>query len=101
MRSNDLFLGLPFNIAGYALLLLLYAKESGLKPYMLKGSLEDAHIYQNHVSVVEAQLSREPKDLPSLEIPDENWKGMLDWTAKDFVLTNYNPWPKLAAQVAR
>jgi len=100
-RSCDMFLGIPYNIASYALLLLLYAKEAGLKPGMLKGELHDAHIYTNHLDQVKTQLQRVPYKLPTVEIPDENWKGMLNWCAKDFVLNNYICHEKIAGDVAR
>lgn len=101
-RSCDMFLGVPYNIASYALLLLLYAKEAGLKPGILKGELHDAHIYTNHLSQVKEQLSRKPYKLPRVEIPDENWKGMLNWHANGgFKLKDYVCHEKLTAQVAR
>ena len=101
-RSCDMFLGIPYNIASYALLLLLYAKEAGLKPGILKGELHDAHIYTNHLSQVKEQLSRKPYKLPRVEIPDENWKGMLNWHANGgFKLKDYVCHEKLTAQVAR
>ncbi len=101
-RSCDMFLGVPYNIASYALLLLLYAKEAGLKPGMLKGELHDAHIYQNHIPQVREQLKRKPYPLPTVEIPDDNWRGMLNWSAQDgFVLKNYICHEKLRGEVAR
>lgn len=101
-RSCDMFLGIPYNIASYALLLLLYAKEAGLKPGILKGELHDAHIYTNHLPQVKEQLSRKPMPLPTVEIPDENWRGMLNWQAKDgFILKNYMHHAKLKGDVAR
>lgn len=100
-RSCDMFLGVPYNIASYALLLLLYAKESGLTPHMLTGELHDAHIYVNHIEQTKLQLVREPKKLPTVKIPDENWNGMLNWTAKDFILENYICHEKIAGDVAR
>ena len=101
-RSCDMFLGVPYNIASYALLLLLYAKESGLEPGTLKGELHDAHIYQNHIPQVREQLSREPYPLPTVEIPNENWRGMLNWSAQDgFILKNYVYHAKLRGDVAR
>lgn len=101
-RSCDLFLGVPYNIASYALLLLLYAKETGLKPGFLKGELHDVHIYTNHLAQVQEQLSRKPYPLPTVEIPDDNWKGMLNWSAKDgFVLKNYICHEKIQGDVAR
>ena len=101
-RSCDMFLGVPYNIASYALLLLLYAKESGLKPGTLKGELHDAHIYQNHIPQVRQQLKRTPYPLPMVEIPNTNWRGMLNWSAQDgFVLKNYVHHAKLRGDVAR
>ena len=101
-RSCDMFLGIPFNIASYALLLMLYAKEAGLKPGMLKGELHDVHIYENHIDQVKTQLTREPKPLPTVEIPDENWNGMLKWHAdKGFILKDYIYHEKLRGDVAR
>ena len=101
-RSCDMFLGVPYNIASYALLLLLYAKEAGLKPGMLKGELHDAHIYQNHIPQVREQLKRKPYPLPTVEIPDDHWRGMLNWSAQGgFVLKNYICHEKLRGEVAR
>ncbi len=101
-RSCDMFLGVPYNIASYALLLLLYAKEAGLKPGILKGELHDAHIYTNHIPQVKEQLSRKPYNLPIVEIPDENWNGMLNWSATNgFILKNYICHEKLRGDVAR
>ena len=101
-RSCDMFLGVPYNIASYALLLLLYAKESGLTPGTLKGELHDVHIYQNHIPQVREQLKRTPHPLPTVEIPDENWRGMLNWSANNgFKLKNYICHEKLRGSVAR
>lgn len=101
-RSCDMFLGVPYNIASYALLLLLYAKEAGLKPGTLKGELHDAHIYQNHIPQVREQLKRTPHPLPTVEIPNDNWRGMLNWSAQGgFTLKNYICHEKLRGDVAR
>ncbi len=101
-RSCDMFLGIPYNIASYALLLLLYAKEAGLTPGILKGELHDAHIYQNHIPQVREQLTRTPYKLPTVEIPDENWRGMLNWSANDgFKLKDYICHERLRGDVAR
>lgn len=101
-RSCDMFLGIPYNIASYALLLLLYAKEANLTPGILKGELHDAHIYTNHIDQVKTQLARKPYPLPTVEIPDENWHGMLNWSAQDgFRLKNYICHEKIAGAVAR
>ena len=101
-RSCDMFLGIPYNIASYALLLLLYAKEAGLKPHILKGELHDAHIYTNHIPQVCEQLVRKPYKLPTVEIPDENWRGMLNWHAENgFKLKDYMHHSALRGAVAR
>lgn len=101
-RSCDMFLGIPYNIASYALLLLLYAKESGMTPGILKGEFHDAHIYTNHLPQVAQQLSRTPYKLATVTIPDENWHGMLNWHADNgFKLNDYICHEKLAGAVAR
>ncbi len=101
-RSCDMFLGIPYNIASYALLLLLYAKETGLTPGILKGELHDAHIYTNHLDQVREQLQRTPHPLPTVEIPDDNWRGMLNWSADGgFKLKDYICHEKLTGAVAR
>nr|MBQ0091208.1 thymidylate synthase [Candidatus Enterousia merdequi] len=101
-RSCDMFLGIPYNIASYALLLLLYAKELGYKPGVLRGELHDVHIYENHIDQVKEQLSRKPYDLPKVEIPDENWQGMLKWQSQNgFKLQDYICHEKLSGKVAR
>lgn len=101
-RSCDMFLGIPYNIASYALLLLLYAKEAGMTPGILKGEFHDAHIYTNHLDQVREQLTRKPHPLPTVEIPDENWHGMLNWSADGgFKLHDYICHEKLTGAVAR
>lgn len=101
-RSCDMFLGIPFNIASYAMLLLLFAKELGYEPGVLRGNLGDVHIYENHIPQVREQLKREPHKLPTMEIPDENWNGMLNWQAQNgFKLKDYVCHEKLTGDVAR
>lgn len=101
-RSCDIFLGVPYNIASYAMLLLLYAKELGYKPGILRGELHDVHIYENHIDQVREQLSRTPYKLPSVEIPDENWNGMLKWHADGgFKLKDYICHAAIKGAVAR
>lgn len=100
-RSCDMFLGIPYNIASYAMLLLLYAKELGYEPGILRGELHDVHIYENHVNQVKEQLKRQPYKLPTVEIPNKNWSGMLNWSAKDFELKNYICHEAIKGQVAR
>jgi len=100
-RSCDMFLGVPYNIASYGFLLLLYAKEGGFKPGKLIGHLNDAHIYENHIDQVKEQLTREPYPMPQMEIQDENWNGVLNWNAPQFVLINYVCHPRILGAVAR
>lgn len=101
-RSCDMFLGIPYNIASYALLLMLYAKEAGLKPGILKGEFHDAHIYENHLPQVREQLTRTPYKLPHVEIPDDTWRGMLNWHADGgFILKDYICHERLRGAVAR
>jgi thymidylate synthase len=100
-RSCDMLLGIPYNIASYAMLLKLYAKELGYKEGMLVGNWADVHIYEHHLPQVLEQLSRSPRKLPSVEIPDVGWKGMLDWQHKEFAMSGYNPMPAIHASVTR
>lgn len=100
-RSCDMFLGVPFDLASNAMLLLLYAKEGGFKPGYLSMFLADAHIYEDHVSQVREQLSRKPHPLPAMEIPDENWNGMLNWGYTDFNLKDYVCHDAIKAEVSR
>lgn len=97
-RSVDLMLGCPLNIASYALLLLLFCQESGLKPGKLSGMLADCHIYENHIDAAKEQIGRTPRELPKLTIT--NWKDIYSWTHNDLLLEGYNPHPKLTMQVA-
>ena len=101
-RSCDMFLGVPFNIASYAMLLLLFAKELGYEPGVLRGNLGDVHIYENHIPQVREQLKRDPYKLPTVEIPNENWNDMLNWSAQNgFKLKDYVCHEKLTGEVAR
>lgn len=97
-RSVDVALGLPFNIASYALLLHLLAKESGLKEGRLVGFLADTHIYSNHVEGLKEQLTRTPKKLPTLET--ENFTSIFDWKYQDSKAKDYNPEPRIKFPIA-
>ena len=98
-RSADVFLGVPFNIASYALLTMMVAQVSGFAPGDFIHTLGDAHIYSNHQEQIETQLSRDPKPLPTMHLNPEI-KNILDFTFEDFRLENYDPHPLIKGKVA-
>ncbi|MCG7912978.1 MAG: thymidylate synthase [Candidatus Thiodiazotropha weberae] len=98
-RSADIFLGVPFNIASYALLTMMVAQVTGLKPGEFVHTFGDAHLYLNHLDQVELQLSREPKALPGMSINPEV-KDIFAFRFEDFKLTDYDPHPHIKAPVA-
>ena len=98
-RSADVFLGVPYNIASYALLTLMIAKVTELEPGEFVHSFGDTHIYLNHLEQVNEQLSRDPHSLPNLEII-RNRSSIFEFDISDFELTEYNPHPFISAPIA-
>lgn len=98
-RSGDVFLGVPFNIASYALLTMMMSQVCGLKPGKFIHTLGDAHIYLNHLDQIRLQLTREPYPLPTMKInPDV--KDIFSFQYEDFELENYQCWPHIKGEVA-
>jgi thymidylate synthase len=98
-RSADIFLGVPFNIASYALLTMMVAQVCDLEPGDFIHTLGDAHLYNNHLEQTRLQLSREPRPLPTMKInPDV--KDIFQFKFEDFTLENYDPWPHIKGEVA-
>ena len=98
-RSADIFLGVPFNIASYALLTLMIAQVCGLKPGEFIHTFGDAHIYNNHREQIELQLSREPRPLPQMVL-NPAIQHIFDFDFEDFTLKNYDPHPHIPGKVA-
>ncbi len=98
-RSADCFLGVPFNIASYALLLMMMAKVCGLRAGDFVHTLGDAHLYSNHLDQARLQLTREPRPLPRMIIHGDR-KSIFDFNYEDFELVDYNPHPHIKADVA-
>ena len=98
-RSADVFLGVPFNIASYALLLQMVAQVTGLQPGEFVHTLGDAHLYTNHFDQAKLQLTREPRAWPQMKLnPDV--RNLLDFKFEDFTLENYNPHPAIKADIS-
>ena len=98
-RSADLFLGVPFNIASYALLLMMVAHVTGLEPGEFVHTFGDAHIYRNHFDQIREQLSREPRPLPRMVL-NPQVKSIDDYKYEDFTLEGYDPWPAIKGIVS-
>ncbi len=98
-RSADIFLGVPFNIASYALLTMMVAQECGLEPGEFVHTLGDAHIYTNHMDQVKLQLTREPYALPKMKL-NPSVTSVFDFTYDDFELVDYEAHPHIAGKVA-
>ncbi len=98
-RSADVFLGVPFNIASYALLTMMIAQVSGLRPGDFVHTFGDAHLYSNHLEQARLQLTRAPKPLPTMRL-DPTVKSLFDFRYEHFKLEGYDPWPAIKAQVS-
>ncbi|MDT0677119.1 thymidylate synthase [Autumnicola musiva] len=98
-RSADIFLGVPFNIASYALLTMMMAQVCDLQPGDFIHTFGDAHIYSNHMEQVKLQLSREPRNLPTMKLNPEI-KDIFEFNFEDFILEDYNPHPPIKGKVA-
>ena len=99
-RSADAFLGVPFNIASYALLTMMVAQICNLELGDFVHTIGDAHIYSNHLEQVNKQLSREPRSLPKMLIHNKDAKRIEDFKFEDFELVDYNPHKGIKAEVA-
>ena len=98
-RSGDVFLGVPFNIASYALLTIMMAQVTDHQPGEFVHSFGDAHLYLNHLEQADVQLGRQPRPLPQIQINPEV-RSIFDFRYEDFALTGYDPYPHIKAEVA-
>ncbi len=98
-RSADIFLGVPFNIASYSLLLMMVAQAVGLKPFEFVHTLGDAHIYLNHIEQVKLQLTRKLRQLPRMQL-NTSVKNIFDFNYEDFTLSGYDPHPHIKGEIS-
>ena len=98
-RSADVFLGVPFNIASYSLLTMMVAQVTGLEAAEFVHTLGDAHLYLNHLDQAKLLLTREPRELPHMELNPRR-TSLLDFCFEDFALKGYNPHPTIKAPIA-
>jgi thymidylate synthase len=98
-RSADIFLGVPFNIASYALLTMMMAKQTGLQPGEFVHTFGDVHLYRNHFEQARQQLNRHPRPLANMQILAER-ESLADYEFEDFLLDGYDPHPAIKAPVA-
>lgn len=98
-RSADLFLGVPFNIASYALLLTMVAQVCGLQPYEMVHTFGDLHIYNDHIDLIKQQLERTPRKLPKIEL-NKDIKNIEDFRYEDIMLSDYDPYPAIKGKVS-
>ena len=98
-RSADIFLGVPFNIASYSLLVLMIAQVTGLKPGEFVHTMGDAHLYSDHLEQARLQLTRAPRPAPKMTLNPEV-KDLFDFTFEDFTLSEYDPHPHIKARVS-
>ena len=98
-RSADVFLGVPFNIASYALLTMMVARVCGLEPRDFVHTFGDVHLYRNHLEQARLQLEREPRELPTMHLDSER-DSIFDFSYEDFRLTGYDPHPRIKAPIA-
>lgn len=98
-RSADIFLGVPFNIASYSLLLMMIAQVTDLEPYEFVHTMGDAHIYLNHIEQVKTQVTRKPRKLPRMTL-NPKVKNVFDFRYEDFTLTDYDPLPHIKGEIS-